>query len=38
MRYNPRTKYAMAVYQLSEAILAEYQQGLDAQKTAGKQP
>ena len=24
MRYNPRTKYAMAVYQLSEAILEEY--------------
>lgn len=24
MRYNPRTKYAMAVYQLSEAIRAEY--------------
>ena len=26
MRYNPRTKYAMAVYQLSEAIRVEYQQ------------
>jgi membrane-bound lytic murein transglycosylase B len=25
MRYNPRTKYAMAVYQLSEAIRARYQ-------------
>jgi membrane-bound lytic murein transglycosylase B len=24
MRYNPRTKYAMAVFQLSEAILAAY--------------
>jgi len=24
MRYNPRTKYAMAVYQLSEAIREEY--------------
>ena len=26
MRYNPRTKYAMAVYQLSEAIRARYQE------------
>lgn len=26
MRYNPRTKYAMAVYQLSEAIRAQYGQ------------
>ena len=26
MRYNPRTKYAMAVYQLSEAIRENYLQ------------
>ena len=26
MRYNPRTKYAMAVYQLSEAIRKRYQE------------
>ena len=26
MRYNPRTKYAMAVYQLGEAIRARYEQ------------
>jgi membrane-bound lytic murein transglycosylase B len=26
MRYNPRTKYAMAVYQLAEGIRSEYQQ------------
>jgi len=26
MRYNPRTKYAMAVYQLSEAIRERYEQ------------
>jgi membrane-bound lytic murein transglycosylase B len=25
MRYNPRTKYAMAVFQLSEAIRERYQ-------------
>ena len=31
MRYNPRTKYAMAVYQLSEAIRAEYEQTTTAQ-------
>lgn len=38
MRYNPRTKYAMAVYQLSEAILDEYQKSQNPQPTAGKQP
>ena len=27
MRYNPRTKYAMAVYQLSEAIRQRYRDG-----------
>jgi membrane-bound lytic murein transglycosylase B len=26
MRYNPRTKYAMAVYQLSEAIREGHEQ------------
>ena len=31
MRYNPRTKYAMAVYQLSEAIRERYQQVTTAQ-------
>jgi membrane-bound lytic murein transglycosylase B len=28
MRYNPRTKYAMAVYQLSEAVREQYQRSL----------
>ena len=28
MRYNPRAKYAMAVYQLSEAIREQYQAAL----------
>ena len=32
MRYNPRTKYAMAVYQLSEAIRERhYAVGVDTQ-------
>jgi len=33
MRYNPRTKYAMAVYQLSEAIRERYAQAGAAQGT-----
>lgn len=34
MRYNPRTKYAMAVYQLSEAIRERHAQG-EARAKAG---
>ena len=34
MRYNPRTKYAMAVYQLSEAIRKRYSQ-LASARNAG---
>jgi len=34
MRYNPRSKYAMAVYQLSEAIRERYAQ-IDAARGAG---
>jgi membrane-bound lytic murein transglycosylase B len=34
MRYNPRSKYAMAVYQLSEAIRERYAQ-TDAARGAG---
>lgn len=30
MRYNPRTKYAMAVYQLSQAVRADYRQAVAA--------
>ena len=33
MRYNPRTKYAMAVYQLSEAIRERYAQANAARGT-----
>jgi len=35
MRYNPRTKYAMAVHQLAEAIRARYRQPDRASNTDG---
>ncbi len=34
MRYNPRTKYAMAVYQLGEAIRERYEQTVAGNTTA----
>ncbi len=35
MRYNPRTKYAMAVYQLAEAIRERYEQTVVSKASAG---
>ena len=35
MRYNPRTKYAMAVYQLAEAIRERYPQVVTADSAGG---